>query len=151
MTTVYDVPPEQLIRKVGERLKGEEKMKPPAWAQFAKTGAHREKAPVQKDWWYFRVASVMRKVYTDGPIGTSRLSSDFGGKRDKGSAPYKAVKGSRSIVRQSIHQLESLGYITTYKNKGRIVTPAGRALLDNAAHELLKELSEARPELKKYL
>lgn len=151
MTNVYDVPAEKLLEKVAERLKSEGRLKPPAWAEFVKTGTHREKAPHSRDWWYYRVAAVMRKVYVDGPIWTSRLSSEFGGKRDKGSAPYRAVRGSRSIVRHSIHLLESLGYITVQKNKGRVVTPEGRSMLDNLAHEILKEMSETRAELRKYI
>ena len=150
MTTVYDVPAMDLIRKTGEKLKVSGVFPAPAWAIYVKTGAHREKAPTQKDWWHERVAAVMRKIYIGGPVGISRLSADFGGKRDHGAAPYHAVKGSRTILRQAIHQLEKSGYVAADKKKGRIVTPKGRAFLDNTAHEIFAELVKTRPELSKY-
>jgi small subunit ribosomal protein S19e len=139
MVTVYDVPPEKLIANVAQKLKDSGAVSPPEWAEFVKTGMHTEKAPIQPDWWYARAASVLRKVYIKGPIGTSKLAADYGGFVDRGSKPNKAVKGSRSIIRKSLMQLESAGLVVKNKNNGRTVTPKGQSLLDNAA----KEISEA--------
>jgi small subunit ribosomal protein S19e len=136
MVTVYDVPPEKLIENVALKLKDYGSVNPPEWAEFAKTGVHTEKAPIQKDWWYTRAASVLRKVYVKGPIGTSKLAAEYGGFVDKGSRPNKAVKGSRSIIRKSLMQLESAGLVAKNKNNGRIVTPKGQAMLDAAAKEV---------------
>ncbi|MGC9176689.1 MAG: 40S ribosomal protein S19, partial [Thermoplasmata archaeon] len=104
MATVYDVDPDVLLHELAERLKNEN-VTVPEWAKWVKTGVHREKAPFQDDWWYLRLASVFRKIYIMGPIGTSRLSAEYGGKRDKGTKPYHARKGSRSIVRKCLQQL----------------------------------------------
>jgi small subunit ribosomal protein S19e len=136
MVTVYDVPPEKLIENVALKLKDYGSVNPPEWAEFAKTGVHTEKAPIQKDWWYTRAASVLRKVYVKGPIGTSKLAAEYGGFVDHGSRPNKAVKGSRSIIRKSLMQLESAGLVAKNKNNGRIVTPKGQAMLDAAAKEV---------------
>src|SRR2546430_6407514 len=65
MTTAYDVPPTLLIERLTDRLQKEGKIKPPEWAMFARTGIHTEKAPVQPDWWYRRVAAVLRKVRSE--------------------------------------------------------------------------------------
>jgi len=62
MTTAYDVPPGLLIERLKDRLQQDGKIKPPEWAPFARTGVHTEKAPTQPDWWYRRVAAVLRKV-----------------------------------------------------------------------------------------
>lgn len=150
MTTCYDVPPEKLISSVAAKLKSDSAIKPPEWTEYVKTGMHKEKAPTQEDWWYIRVAAVLRKVYVLGPIGSSRLSAEFGGFRDRGSKPNRSVKGSGSIARHSLMQLESAGYIQKDKNKGRIVTPKGRKLLDNAAHEVMSEVSKDNKALGKY-
>ncbi len=136
MVTVYDVPAEQLIAKVAVKLREIDTIKPPEWAEFVRTGRHTEKAPVQKDWWYTRSASILRKVAIKGPIGTSRLAEEYGGYADRGSKPNKAVKGSRNIARKSIMQLEAAGLVTKNKNKGRIVTSKGQKLLDGAAKEV---------------
>lgn len=150
MTTVYDVPPDVLIRKVAEKLKEKEETKPPSWAKFAKTGIHREKAPTQNDWWYTRSAAILRKVYIHGPIGVSRLRAMYGGCRDRGSKPNKARKGSGSITQLALTQLEKLEYVSIVKGKGRTITPKGRSLIDDTAHEVLQELIKANPALSKY-
>jgi len=137
MVTVYDAPSEKLIANVAQKLKDSGSVSPPEWAEFAKTGVHTEKAPIQVDWWYTRAASVLRKVYIKGPIGTSKLAAEYGGFNDRGSKPNKAVKGSRSIIRRSLMQLESAGLVAKNKNNGRVVTPKGQALLDNAAKEVI--------------
>jgi small subunit ribosomal protein S19e len=136
MVTVYDVPAEELIAKVASKLREIDTIKPPEWAEFAKTGRHTEKAPTQKDWWYTRSASILRKIAIKGPIGTSRLAEEYGGFADRGSRPNKAVKGSRNIARKSMMQLEAAGLVAKNKNKGRIVTAKGQKLLDGAAKEV---------------
>ena len=150
MTTVYDVPPGLLIERLKQQLEKEAKIKPPEWAKFARTGVHTEKAPVQRDWWYRRVAAVLRKVYLNGPIGSAHLAAEFGGRRDDGSAPYHPRSGSRSVAREAMQQLESLGYLSKLEKRGRTITPAGRKLLDNLAHEILLEMAKSNPELTKY-
>lgn len=150
MTTVYDVPADLLIRKAAERLKQMPEISPPEWATYAKTGRHRERPPIEKDWWHTRVAAVLRKVYTKGPIGTERLTSLFGGAADRGSKPDKAVKGSGSIIRHSLQQLEKAKMVHTLEKKGRVVTPEGRKFLDNLAHEIKMDLGKDNPELMKY-
>ena len=142
MVTVYDVPAEQLIAKVAAKLREIDTIKPPEWAEFVKTGRHTEKAPAQKDWWYTRSASILRKVAIKGPIGTSRLAEEYGGFADRGSRPNKAVKGSRNIARKSIMQLEASGLVAKNKNKGRIVTSKGQKLLDAAAKEVADAASK---------
>jgi small subunit ribosomal protein S19e len=83
MVTVYDVPAEALILKVAEKLKENDKIVPPEWAEFVKTGVHTERAPVQEDWWFTRAASILRKLYVKGPMGTSKLAGEYGGFNDR--------------------------------------------------------------------
>ena len=150
MTTVYDVPPGLLIERLKDQLEKDAKIKPPEWAKFSRTGVHTEKAPVQRDWWYRRVAAVLRKVYVNGPVGSTRLAAEFGGRRDDGSAPYHPRRGSRSVAREAMQQLESLGYLAKLDKRGRTITAAGRKLLDNLSHEILLEMAKSNPELMKY-
>lgn len=137
MVTVYDVPAEPLILKVAEKLKENPKIAAPDWAEFAKTGIQAERAPVQPDWWYTRAASVLRKLYVKGPMGTSKLAAEYGGYRDRGSKPNRAVKGSRNVVRKCLMQLQDAGLLETADGKqGRKVSAAGQKLLDAAAKEV---------------
>lgn len=150
MTTVYDVPTDKLVDVVTEKLTANDKIVAPDWAGFVTTGIHREKPPVQDDWWQRRAAAVLRKVYTQGPIGTERLRAEFGGPRDRGSRPNRAAKGSGSIVREILQQLEAAGFVANEKGKGRRVTAAGQKLLDNSAHEVKQKVVDDIPALAKY-
>ena len=80
MAKVYDIPATDLSVKLAERLKKDKKIEPPAWTAYVKTGTHVEKIPQNRDWWYIRCASLVRKVYLHGPIGTSDLRSMVEGK-----------------------------------------------------------------------
>jgi small subunit ribosomal protein S19e len=135
MTTVYDASADHLIRKVAEELKKRKEITPPPWAAFAKTGAHKEMPPEDPDWWYVRVAAVLRRVYVDGPLGVERMRSFYGGKKNRGSKPNAFRKGSGSILRKSLQQLEAAGLVIHDKT-GRKVSPAGMAFLDNMAQEV---------------
>jgi len=150
MTTVYDAPPNVLIESVAEQLKGIKGLEPPEWAGYVKTGIHREKSPVNEDWWYVRLAAIMRKVYIHGPIGSSRLSAEFGGPRDRGSKPNRAVRGSGSVARKALQQLDNAGLLTTIRYKGRVISPQGQKLLDNTAYKIVTEMAKTNPELSKY-
>jgi len=105
--------------------------------------------PLNEDWWYTRCASILRRVYIDGPVGVERLRSFYGGRRNRGSKPERFVKGSGSIAREAVQQLEKAGYVHNAK-KGRAISPAGRSFLDNVADEVKKGLVKEIPALGKY-
>jgi small subunit ribosomal protein S19e len=150
MTTAYDVPADILIKKLVDKLRKMEEISPPEWSKYAKTGMHTENPPLDPDWWHVRCASVLRKVYIKKHIGVERLRAEYGGKRDRGSKPYRVVKGSGSIIREVLHQLEVAGLVSKIRGRGRVITPKGQSLIDNTAHEAMKELVEQIPELNKY-
>jgi small subunit ribosomal protein S19e len=135
MTTLYDVPANKLIEFAATKLKSDERFTPPEWASGVKTGMHREHPPQNDDWWYVRCAALLRRIAMDGPVGTQRLRSVYGGKTDNSSKPERFVKGSGSIIRKAMQQLESAGFVKTTP-KGREISSQGRSLLDNSAYEL---------------
>ena len=145
MATAFDVPAETLINEIKEDLKKNDKITPPDWSQFVKTGVHKERRPEDRDWWYVRCAALLRRVYMDGPVGLSRLKTKYGGIKDNGTEPEKFKKGSGSIIRLSLQQLEDIGYVK-HNDEGRTITPEGQSYLDNKATELVKDI----PELSKY-
>ncbi|WP_424353819.1 30S ribosomal protein S19e [Methanobacterium sp. MBAC-LM] len=145
MTTVYDVPADLLISAIAKDLNENKSINAPEWAKFVKTGVHKERRPEDADWWYTRCASILRKVYIDGPVGLNSLRSYYGGKKDRGSEPEKFRKGSGSIIRTALHQLEDAGFIAKIK-EGRIITPEGKSFVDKASNIVKKDI----PELAKY-
>lgn len=138
MSLVLAVDPEKLIKKVAAYLKETQLVKPPPWSAFVKTGVHKERPPVDPDWWYVRCAAVLRKVYIKGPIGVSRLRTLFGGRHRRGYRPPAFAKGSGSIIRKALQQLETAGLLTKEGKKGRVLTAKGRELLEEVAKVLSK-------------
>jgi len=151
MVNALEVPADRLIRRVAEKLKEYDQVKPPTWAYYAKTGAHKEKPPENPDWWYVRAASMLRKLYKSGePIGIESFRVIYGGRQNRGVAPEHFRKGSGSVVRKILQQLEAAGLVEKVPGKGRRLSPAGRSLLDKAAKEIMEELVKERPELEIY-
>ena len=151
MPTLYDVPADIMIKRLAEELKKNPKIKPPTWAKFVKTASYKERAPMQKDWWYYRAAAVFRKVYIKGPIGLSHLRLEFSGRKNRGYAPEHSYRASGSVIRKILQQLSDAGYVKVIEKKGRVVTDEGRSFLDKLAYEILKELKKENPAFEKYL
>jgi small subunit ribosomal protein S19e len=138
MVTVRDVDPRKFVLSVKEELKNIKEIKPPTWSAFAKSGVSRQRPPKQPDFWYIRSASVMRRIYIDGPVGVEKLRSYYGGRKRRGTKPARFRKSSGSVLRKVIQQLESSGFVKKHKSGGREITPKGRKLLDNIANKVAK-------------
>ncbi len=131
---IYDIQVNELIKKASEELKKIDVMKAPEWSRFVKTGTSKERPPVDRDWWYARSASVLRKLYIyNSPIGVSKLRKKYGGKKNLGHKPERTYKGSGKIIRTIFQQLEKAGFVKQLDKKGRkgrILTTKGKSFLD---------------------
>ena len=146
MSEVQKVPPALLIEELAKYLRENlsDIVKPPPWAIIVKTGPGKERPPARKDWWYVRCAAILRKLYLYGPVGVGSLRTAFGCRQRPGA------KG-REHFRKALQQLEQAGLVEKQGNRGRVLTPKGRSLLDRLAHKIFRELQKNMPELKKYL
>lgn len=123
---------QEFIQVCKEELKKFKEIKPPEWARFTKTGVHKKFPPQEEDWWYTRVASILRRIYLDGPVGVERLKTYYGGKKERGHKPEKFKKAGGKIIRKCLQQLETIGFIEKNKNskkKGRVITEEGKKFL----------------------
>jgi len=150
MTTVYDVPAKDLIDEVAKKLKDDKNIQIPEENIFSRTGVDKENTPENSDWWYVRCASILRKIYVKNVIGIEHLRAEYGGKRNRGSKPHKARSGSGTIVRRAVQQLESAGYVTKMRGKGRMLTGKGRSFMDNISLEVQKNVGSSYPGIEKY-
>lgn len=139
MSLIYTVDASELVEKTSRELKNIAEIKPPEWATFVKTGAHKERPPVNKGWWYIRAASILLSIARLGPIGVSKLRTKYGGKKNRGHQPEKFFRGSGSIIRKILQQLDTAGLTKKVEKglrKGRILTPKGVKLLNGAANKI---------------
>lgn len=137
----------RFIELLAQELKGISQIKPPAWTSFVKTGMHKERPPARKDWWHIRAASVLRTIARLGPIGTSKLRTKYGGKHSRGYKSERFARGSGSIIRKAIQQLEKAGLVKqTVKgvHKGRVATEKASALMNTVASKVTAEPKPSR-------
>jgi small subunit ribosomal protein S19e len=150
MPTVYDIPANILIRRLAQDLKSREEIAPPDWVPYVKTGIHKERAPEDADFWYVRCASILRKIYLKGPLGTGHLRIAYGGRNRRGNHPNEFARSGGAIIRTALQQLERAGFVKKRGSKGREMTDIGRSYMDKLSGALKLELSKAIPELEKY-
>ena len=151
MTTAYDVPADVLIDRLSGYLKENiREIQPPEWSGYVKTGSQAERVPQNPDWWYVRSASILRKIYMNGPVGVSRLRKDYGGRKRRGVRPAHFAKAGGNIIRTILQQLEQAGLSQKDGIKGRVVSGKGRSLLDAMSTQIKRDLDRERPELQHY-
>ena len=149
MAKVFDVPADDLILRLSDQLKKDKKINPPEWASYVKTGPHVEKIPQNRDWWYTRCASLVRKVYLHGPIGISDLKSYYGGRKRIGYNLDHHKDAGGAIIRNALQQLEASGYVEK-KSKGRSISSEGMKRVDRLATEIFRDISKLNKDLERY-
>ena len=135
MPKMLEVSPNEHIEKVACELEKEPEINAPAWAAFVKTGRHKERPPVG-NWWHIRAAAVLRSVARLGPVGVSKLRNKYGGKKKRGHKPEHFYKGSGSIARKILQQLEKAGLVRQAAkgtHKGRVITKKAANLMNTIA------------------
>ncbi len=144
MTHINLVNPNELVKRSADELKKGTLVQPLEWSKFVKTGHHKERLPDSDDWWYSRSAAILRTVALKGPIGTEKMRTKFGGKKNRGHKPERFYKASGNIIRKILQQLEQSGLVQQAEkgvHKGRVLTPKGVSFLDKIAVQIAKEAS----------
>lgn len=155
MAKVYDAPADKLISKLKDDIRQElssKSISAPQWTPFVKTGRQADRAPHERDWWYTRCASLLRKIYLNGPIGIGGLRTKYGGatRSYQGYGFAHHVDAGGAIIRSAVQALESLGYVEKHGNNGRIVSSAGMKKVDTVATQILKEMTQENARLDIY-
>jgi len=140
---------QELVSALADQLKP--LLKKPEWADYVKTGVYKERPPLNSDWWYMRASSILLKVDKLGPVGVSKLRTKYGGKKNRGVRPERFYKGSGSIIRMILQQLEGVGLLkqeTRGSHKGRVLTLKAYSLIARTARAYdnprLKHASKAQ-------
>ncbi len=138
MVKIFDVDQSKLVEKTAEELKKIDFVKMPSWANFVKTGVAKERPPIEKDWWYKRAASILRRVYVYKLVGVNRLRVKYSSRKNNGHKPEHTEQSGGKIIRVILQQLEKAEFVkkAEIKNKkGRILTPKGKNFLDKIAKD----------------
>ncbi len=131
MTSARLANPRKLIERLEKELKKEEKIKPTEWSKFVKSGSHKIRPPYNENFWYTRSASLLRRIYIDGPVGVEKLRRFYGGRKKMGHKPARSKLSGGNHLRKILQQLEKVGYISMHKKGGRKITSKGMKFMDN--------------------
>ena len=130
-----EVDPLKFNQACAKELKSVKEIAAPEWSRFAKTGTHKKFPPREDDWWHTRAASILRRLYLDGPVGVEKLRTFYGGRKDRGHKPERFKKSGGSHIRKIMQQLEAAGFVqkSETKQKGRILTKKGLEFVNKVA------------------
>jgi len=138
MNPVYELNAQEYNLKLAEALKQIPEIKEPEWAKFVKSGPAKERPIDDIDFWYKRVASILRQIYKRGIIGVNKLRTKYGSKKNRGYAPEKFKKASGKIIRTILQQCDKAGLTeiakeiknVRAKKPGRQLTETGKSFLE---------------------
>ncbi len=136
MANIFEVESDVLVKRASEKLR-EQKIPKPAYVDYVKSGAGRDRAPTDDSFWYMRCASILRQTYANGPIGISKLRTRYGNRKRHTVAHPHHKRAGGSIIKDAFDTLEKTGYVKKTK-EGRVITEKGRSFLDKVANELTK-------------
>lgn len=83
------------------------------------------------------VASIARKIYIRGGIGTGEFRKIYGGRKRRGMKPSRSSKASGGLIRNALQQLERLGLLEADARGGRRLTVKGQAEMDTQASQCM--------------
>ncbi|KAJ3281994.1 40S ribosomal protein S19 [Borealophlyctis nickersoniae] len=139
-TTVKDVSAHAFVKAYAAYLKRTGKLEVPKWVDLVKTGAYKELAPYDQDWFYVRAASVARHIYLRNGVGVGALKKKYGGRQNRGSRPHHSAVASGSIGRKVLQALEKIKVLEKDPNGGRRISTDGQKDLDRIAQQIVKAI-----------
>ncbi|MBM3231977.1 40S ribosomal protein S19 [Candidatus Pacearchaeota archaeon] len=117
---------------LASELKNHKEFKAPEWIDFVKSGHGKQRPIEDQDFWYNRAASILRQIYLRGVVGTQRLRTRYGNRKNRGKQPAHFTRSSGKIIRLILQQAESAHLVSKSETekKGRMLTEKGKKLLE---------------------
>ncbi len=136
--SVYELQAQEYNLKLAEALKEVPEFEAPEWVDYVKSGPAKDRPIEDKDFWFKRAASVLRNIYKKGSVGTERLRTKYGSKKNRGFKPEEFRKASGKIIRVILQQSDKAGFTEIQKpvkgvrskRPGRILTEKGKKFLE---------------------
>lgn len=128
--TLRDIPASTFISTYATYLKNTGQVRLPSWINITKSGSHTMFSPVNTDWIFFRLASVVRKIYINGGQGVGTLRKIYGGKKKRGSKPSKKKTSGGKLIRIVLKELERLKIIEKNSTGKRYISKKARKDID---------------------
>lgn len=130
---IYDIPAQKYNDLLAAKLKTMPEFAMPEWALYVKTGVSKVRPPMNNEWWYARVASILRQISIHGIVGVGRLRTRYGSRKNRGMKPEAFMKASGKAIRIMLQQAEKAGLLEKVKEGkrfGRRLTAKGKEFME---------------------
>lgn len=139
MTIVFNTDAQEYNLRLANALKEVPEFETPAWVALVKSSPSKERPIEDTEFWHKRAASVLRQVHKMGIVGTQRLRTKYGSKKNRGMRPEKFMKASGKILRTILQQSDKAGFTeiaqdikgVRRKKPGRQLTHKGKEFMEN--------------------
>ncbi|PKI84422.1 Rps19p [Malassezia vespertilionis] len=122
------------------------KLELPTWVDIVKTGAFKEQAPYDPDWYYVRAATLARHIYLRKHVGVGMLRKYYGGAKNRGFRPSHHCDASGAVQRKVLQSLERIGVLEHSAKGGRCISQDGMRDLDRIAMAVIEAQREDEDE-----
>jgi small subunit ribosomal protein S19e len=135
MSDIRTIEPGKYNTLLAEALKNITEFEKPDWVDFVKTSTSKKRPTADSSFWHKRSASILRQIYIKEIVGTERLRTRYGGRKNRGQRPAEFRKAGGKMIRTILQQAEKAELLEKIKGKksGRKLTEKGKKLLEEVA------------------
>lgn len=137
MEQVYRVKAAPLIEAIKETLKSNEGITLPKDVDLIKTSHGKQYSPEDANWFYTRMASIVRYSMCKGTVSLKGLRRKYSCRKNAGARPSRYAKGSEFVIESAIEQLIKIQWLD-FANKQDILTPSAKEILS----EILEKVGQ---------
>lgn len=135
MEQVYRTPAVPLLNAIVDVLKTNESITLPQNYDLIKTGFGRQYSPDSPDWFYTRMAAIVRQAMCKGRVSLKGLAFRYGNRKNRGVRPSCFAKASNFVNGSAIAELEKIGWIN-FADKDNILTESAKEVLGDIIEKI---------------
>lgn len=138
MEQVYRVKATPLIEAIKETLKAKTDITLPENSDLIKTSHGKEFSPEDPNWFFVRMASIVRTVMCKGSVSLKTLGRKHSCRKNGGVRPSRHARASSFVNESAVEQLVKIGWFNFQSKKDILTAPAKEILgeiIEKISHE----------------
>lgn len=138
MEQAYRVKAAPLIEAIKETLKSKNDIKLPENYDLIKTSHGKQYSPEDPNWFYVRMASIVRTVMCKGSVSLKTLARKHSCRKNGGVRPSRYAKASDFVNASAVEQLIKIGWFN-FQSKNDILTSNAKEVLGEIIEKINHE------------
>lgn len=138
MDSVYRVKATPLIEAITETLKAKSDIVLPENHDLIKTSHGKQYSPENQNWFYIRMASIVRTAMCKGSVSLKTLARKHACRKNAGVRPSRYAKASDFVNESAVQQLIKIGWFD-FKSKKDILTAPAKEVLGEIIEKITHE------------